>query len=143
MRKRFISITTLALAIFASTAFAQNGTIKIEISGINEIKGLAVIGLYKNSDNFPDVTKSYLGVYLLIKEEKIKYSFSNIPNGTYAIAVFHDRNSNKKLDKNFLGIPKEGYAFSNNAKANFGAPGFDEAKFDLKDTYAAKLKITY
>jgi len=141
--KCFLPLTALFLTIFVSTAFAQNGTIDIEISGINEIKGQAVIGLYKNSDNFPDVTKSYQGVYLEIKEEKIKYSLSNIPNGTYAIAVFHDRNSNRKLDKNFFGIPKEGYAFSNNAKASFGAPGFDEAKFDLKDTYTAKLKITY
>ena len=42
--------------------------------------------------------------------------FNDIPPGTYAIAVFHDENANGKLDKNFLGIPCEGYGASNNVR---------------------------
>jgi uncharacterized protein (DUF2141 family) len=44
----------------------------------------------------------------------------------------HDSNSNQKLDTNWIGIPKEGYGFSNNAKATLGPPSFDQVKFNLK-----------
>jgi small-conductance mechanosensitive channel len=55
-----------------------------------------------------------------------------IPNetpGTYALAVIHDENMNGKLDTNWLGIPIEGYGFSNGAKGLFGAPSFSAARF--------------
>ena len=54
-----------------------------------------------------------------------------IPEGEYAIAVFHDENTNGKLDTNFLGIPKEQYGFSNHAKGQMKPPKFEDAKFKL------------
>ncbi len=68
-------------------------------------------------------------------EKNIQYTFSGIPNGDYTIAVFHDINNNGKLDKNFLGIPKEGYAFSKNAMGTFGPPNFDKAQFKLDSNF--------
>ena len=50
-----------------------------------------------------------------------------MPFGNYAITLFHDENNNMELDTNFLGIPKEPYGFSNNAKSPFGPPGFQAA----------------
>jgi len=55
--------------------------------------------------------------------------FEAIPPGTYALAVIHDENSSGKLETNWLGIPTEGYGFSNDAKAVFGTPSFDAASF--------------
>ena len=51
--------------------------------------------------------------------------------GRYAIAVHHDENDNKEMDLGLLGIPKEGYGFSNNARVIFGPPVFDAASFDV------------
>jgi uncharacterized protein (DUF2141 family) len=68
-------------------------------------------------------------------------SFADVQPGTYAIAVFHDENSNGKLDSNFIGIPREGTGASNNAKGHMGPPKFDDAAF----RYAGgrlELKIT-
>ena len=59
-------------------------------------------------------------------------TFEDLPYGTYAITILHDENGNLKVDANFLGIPKEGYGFSNNARNLFRAPKFEEAKFELK-----------
>ena len=56
------------------------------------------------------------GVVKKIGKGTYKGSFE-IPPGTYAIGVYIDENDNEKLDTNFLGIPKEQYGFSNNAKA--------------------------
>ncbi len=44
----------------------------------------------------------YKGIYLPISSNEIIFIFKNIPNGNYAISIFHDENNNKKLDKNIL-----------------------------------------
>ena len=58
--------------------------------------------------------------------------FKNIPKGRYAIAVFLDENDNYKLDKNFFGIPKEKYGFSNNVLPSLRPATFEESSFDLQ-----------
>lgn len=143
MRKSIISIIVAVFAIFVWTASAKSGTITVEILGIKEIKGQISIALYNKSEDFPETDKSYKGVFVKVTKETVKYTFSNIPNGYYAIAVYHDSNSNNKLDKNFLGIPKEGYAFSKNVFGIIGPPSFHKAKFKLSDTYTAKIKMKY
>lgn len=67
--------------------------------------------------------------------------FSGVASGTYAVAVFHDENSNGKLDTNFLGIPREGVGASNDAQGHFGPPKFDAAAFRFSGG-RIDLKIT-
>lgn len=50
--------------------------------------------------------------------------------GRYAIKVVHDENGNGKLDTNFMGMPVEGYGFSNNPRV-MRMPTFEEAAFEL------------
>tara|TARA_Y100000766_G_scaffold47381_1_gene37630 strand:- start:138 stop:590 length:453 start_codon:yes stop_codon:yes gene_type:complete len=57
---------------------------------------------------------------------------AEVPDGEYAIAAFLDTNANNKMDKNFIGIPKEQYGFSNNAMGRMSAPSFDQAKFSVE-----------
>jgi len=57
--------------------------------------------------------------------------FLDLPEGEYAIAVYHDANGNGKMDSNLMGIPTEDYAFSNNAVGKMGPPSYDQAKFAL------------
>ena len=53
----------------------------------------------------------------------------DLPRGEWAVAITQDMNNNNKIDKNFLGIPTEPYAFSNNIRPTVAAPEFDECKF--------------
>jgi uncharacterized protein (DUF2141 family) len=55
--------------------------------------------------------------------------FRGIPEGTYGLSAFHDKNDNGKLDTNFLGMPVEDYCASNNARGFMGPPSFDDSKF--------------
>lgn len=73
----------------------------------------------------------------------VTLTFKNIPNGVYAISLFHDENLNKKLDKNFLGIPQEGYAFSNNVHHALRAAEFSEANFSLNGNQKIAIKMGY
>lgn len=52
--------------------------------------------------------------------------------GTYAIAIYHDKNANRRFDKNFLGLPSEPYGISNNPPINFGPPSLEDSAFKVE-----------
>jgi uncharacterized protein (DUF2141 family) len=133
MKKVIFSIILLGSYVFAVD-------INIEVQNLKNTVGKVFIGLYNKSKNFTIVSKVYKGVDLYIGSHTLSYTFKEIPYGIYAISIFHDENSNKKLDKNFLGIPNEGYGFSNNAKVMLSIPSFNEAKFKIS-THTVNLKI--
>ena len=64
-----------------------------------------------------------------------------LPHGEYAIAIFVDANRNGKMDKNFLGIPKEQYGFSNNVMGRMAAPSFEQAKFEVTGPTTQNIKL--
>ena len=144
MKKICLPLIVAVFTFFVSMAYAQTGTIHVEISGINDIKGLVSIGLYSDENGFPDKGKEYKGKEVKVTGKTVVHTFKDVPFGTYAIAIFHDTNSNTKLDKNFLGIPKEGYAFSNNVFGALGLPpGFKDASFKLAGNKTVKIKMEY
>jgi len=106
-------------------------TLSIHISGISKIKGSLFIAVFRATDDFPVFGKQYKGIVKEVEGKSQNYNFDNLPEGEYALAIYQDANRNKILDKNLLGIPTEIYGFSNNARRNFSAPSFQEAKFKL------------
>ena len=139
MRK--FSLSILVLVLFALIPCAKSNTITIRVHGIKEIKGKIVIGLYNQAKGFPKVGKQYKGIITKITAKDAIYIFADVPDGDYAIALFHDINSNGKLDYNFLGIPKELYAFSCITSTCLSTPGFNKARFKLKGNHSFKLKL--
>ena len=105
--------------------------LSIHISGISKIKGSLFIAIFRPTDNFPVFGKQFKGIVKEVEGKSQNYTFDNLPEGEYALAIYQDENRNKILDKNLLGIPTEIYGFSNNARRNFSAPSFQEAKFKL------------
>jgi uncharacterized protein (DUF2141 family) len=105
--------------------------LSIHISGISKIKGSLFIAIFRATDDFPVFGKQYKGIVKEVEGKSQNYTFDNLPEGEYALAIYQDENRNKILDKNLLGIPTEIYGFSNNARSTFSAPSFQEAKFKL------------
>jgi len=116
---------------------AQN-TIKVKIINFASDKGVAQIGLFNTETSFLD--KVYKGKEVNIKDQEAVAVFTDIPNGTYAISVFHDKNEDEKLNT-FLGIPTENYAASNNSPSKFGPPKWKDAKFEVRNGKIVKQKI--
>jgi uncharacterized protein (DUF2141 family) len=119
----FLSLISLFILNQSSTSY----DLTINVKGFPSNKGDAYIAIYRVSDDFPVFGKQYKGKTSSISGTASKVVFSNIPSGSYAVAVYHDKNNNKILDKNYLGIPIESYGFSNNARRTFSAPSFSEA----------------
>jgi uncharacterized protein (DUF2141 family) len=112
--------------------------IQLEVTGIKSTIGFIQIAVFKSDTDFDkDI---FIKVIALPASSEVQVSIPNLEVGKYAIAVYHDENKNQKLDKNFVGIPKEGYGFSNNAVGKLGPPKFSETSFSL-DTNLKKLSI--
>ena len=105
--------------------------LSIHISGISKIKGSLFIAIFRATDYFPVFGKQFKGIVKEVEGKSQNYTFDDLPEGEYALAIYQDENKNKILDKNLLGIPTEIYGFSNNARRTFSAPSFQEAKFKL------------
>ena len=138
MKKILLSMMVLVLG---SPIFAQNGDVVVKVTGIENDKGLIQIGLYNSEASFPVYEKVYKGVFPKANKAGVSYTFKNIPAGTYAIAVYHDENSDKELNKNLFGAPKENYGFSNNKFGTFGPPDFKDVSFKVEAGKNTSLSI--
>ncbi len=139
--KTKITILMLLAACFTFPAFSQ-GTLRVEVSNVKEAKGTVNVGLFATEDTF--LKKPTFGKIVKADKEKVIAVFENLPNGTYAISVIHDENENGELDTNFMGIPKEGFGFGNDASGMFGPPSFEKASihWDGKDKQVS-VKLKY
>ena len=78
---------------------------------------------------------------MAIEDSVIDYTFVTLTQGAYALAIYHDENSNGEFDRSFLGWPIEDYVFSNYAEGSFGPPSFEDASFILKDSLLIELEF--
>ena len=136
-----IYLSIIFVLFFTSTLFSQNSSIKVQVSGIDEVVGKLSIGLFKDPIGFPKKNSNNIGITLEVTDVAMENTFSNLEKGEYAIAIYHDENSNGELDRNFLGMPSEDYVFSNYAKGILGPPSFEEAMFVHLDSTKINLDI--
>ncbi len=128
------TMATAILCLFSSFLFAaeQKGDITIKIGNFTDNAGEVLVYLYNSADGFPQEPEKAVNFLMeRIRRQKAEVTFKQVTYGTYAISVFHDQNSNKIMDLNWLGIPKEGYGISNDAKGLMGPPSFRKASFNL------------
>ncbi|WP_447980272.1 DUF2141 domain-containing protein [Candidatus Nitrospira bockiana] len=129
-------IALFAVLVFAdlpAVAFVQSPCpgIHVQILNIRNSTGTVACALFESSVGFPvEFLSSATNVMVIkIRKTQARCDFEDIPPGTYAMAVIHDENMNGKLETNWMGIPTEGYGFSNDAKGMVGAPSFSAASF--------------
>jgi len=124
-------IIAMLIASAISAQLNSHQDIEVNISNIDNNEGKIMIGLYASEGNW--LGNPQKGLIGKIEDGESTTTFKNIPQGVYAISVFHDENNNNDLDMNFMGIPKEDNGCSNNASGLFGPPKWKDAKFKLKD----------
>lgn len=124
---------TFALALLLSplaALAARASDLTVTVQDVDSAKGSVVAAVYDSEASFmkPPLAKT------LLKTKATAGSVSlvvhDLPAGKYAIASFHDENDSGKLATNALGVPTEGYGFSNDAQGVAGPPKFAQAAFD-------------
>ena len=127
-------ISAICLLLVSVTLVSAQYSLRVEINNLENNKGVVIVDLLdKNEETVMDEKSE-------IANNKCTIIFKDLKAGTYAIRCFHDGNNNGELDTNFIGIPKEGFGFSNDACGKFGPKKFSEWLFEVQgDT---KLQIT-
>lgn len=115
----------------------------LSISNIKHIEGTLEIGLFNNGDRFLEEGQAYKTISVEVKSSSEVVVIKDLPMGTYAVSMYHDKNSNGECDRNFFGIPKEPYGFSNNFKPKFSAPTFEDCKFELTVDDSLSIKLIH
>ncbi len=131
----------MALAALTLPAASPVGSFDLEVTGLRNAKGVLQICLTARPDSFPDCKDDPRAVSRTISAAHPTTRFEGLATATYAVAVIHDANSNKKLDT-MMGIPKEGFGFSRNPTITFGPPKFKAACFPL-DGATQQVKMRY
>lgn len=130
---RLFFLLTLSLVGLPSNGFAQTEcpSINVKIQNITNNTGVIACAIFESDKGFPGKFLKFAPKVMItqINGTDASFEFSDIIPGKYAIAVIHNKNCNGKLDKNFLGIPKEGYSFSSDAEVTLSAPSFSDAEF--------------
>jgi len=112
-------------------------SLTIEIDGLRKNSGQILFELKNEKEEL------IAGIIKNIDNNKCTIVIENLKPGNYSFKFFHDENKNKKLDVNWLGIPKEGFCFSNNPSINFGPPSFGQTLFELNRSKVIKCKPEY
>jgi uncharacterized protein (DUF2141 family) len=112
-------------------------TLTIEIHGLNNNNGHVLLEL----SNAKEAVVA--GRTRNISNNRCIIVIDSLKPGMYSFKFFHDENKNEKLDTNWLGIPKEGFGFSNNPSMNFGPPSFEKTIFELNESVLIKCKPKY
>ena len=139
----------LFIFLYLSSIY-EVGASELTINLSNQKKaGTLMLAIYNNANDFESSVinekRSEAGVFkgleLYLEPKESTQLKTEIPDGNYAIAFFIDVNGNKKLDKNFLGIPKEQFGFSNNAMGKLSAPSFEQAMFLIQDKAVQNIRL--
>lgn len=121
----------LMFTLFASYSQAQETQIKI--TDIRSAKGTIILNVFKDNDSY-DKNQPYKQ-FTFDKKALVSGTLNvhfNLEPGIYGITLVDDENEDGKINKNFVGMPKEGFGFSNFFMTKMKKPSFDDFKVDLK-----------
>ena len=131
----------ICLAWASVSAFAQNNSITVVIKNVKDAPGNVAVALFNNEKDF--MKYRFDSKIIEAHGGEVQVVFENVPPGSYAISVLHDENGNNEMDSNIIGMPKEGFGFSNDAMGTFGPPSFEKASFTCPVSQALTVTMKY
>lgn len=124
-------ISAAAAALIAASAGPAQ-ELEIRVERLRNARGDLHLCLTRDPAHFPDCGRDPRAVKRTISaaDAERPIRLAGVEPGSWALSIIHDENRNEKLDT-MLGIPREGFGFSRNPVIRFGAPRFDQVRFDV------------
>lgn len=127
----------LWLSLVALPAAAGEATlVRVTVTNVRDPGGVLLVGVYDREDNWlgvPPAQSIEVPVAPNLRDGTVALEL-RLPPGRYALSLFQDMNGNRRLDTNFIGIPKEASGSSNNPPARWGPPKFADALVTVDGT---------
>ena len=140
----FAIMSVLGCALLSTATTAAAAELRVDVTGLRSGDGEVHLAVFATPETFPDSDGMLAEAIVRAKAAGVHWVFSGLKPGTYALAVYHDENENREFDRGFLGIPLEGFAFSNDATVFFGPPDFADAAVTVPGNGARiTIRMTY
>jgi len=141
LRQAALAALLLALAALASPARAQTASdcstapdqvrLQISVTGMRNTAGSVTVTIYPDEpDHFLDGKYKLARQAVPVTLPVTHLCFAFAKPGYYAVALFHDENNNGHFDTTLLGLPAEGFGFSNNPTLYLGPPDLSKVRFE-------------
>jgi uncharacterized protein (DUF2141 family) len=141
MIKKILFLKILLLLLLPARS-GNSQTVEVIITGIRSEKGQIVIGVFKDDESFQKeesfMEKRFVKSGISNRERRVQFS---LETGIYGLSLLDDENSNGKMEYNFLGIPKEGFGFSDYYHKGIKKPKFDSYKFSINKDQTKRITI--
>jgi uncharacterized protein (DUF2141 family) len=141
MIKKILFLKILLLLLLPARS-GNSQTVEVIITGIRSEKGQIVIGVFKDDESFQKeesfMEKRFVKSGISNREMRVQFS---LETGIYGLSLLDDENSNGKMEYNFLGIPKEGFGFSDYYHKGIKKPKFDSYKFSINKDQTKRITI--
>lgn len=135
--KSLIFLFGMLIGIFPT----NNPQLTIKISNIEKTKGEIKVGIFNTDRNFLKEGAAIRNYSVKVDKNTAVLTITDLPKGEYAVSMYHDENSDNECNRNFIGIPKEPYGFSNNIKPKMSAPKYNDCKFTFEENKTLNIKL--
>jgi uncharacterized protein (DUF2141 family) len=129
------------LMVFLPVLLLSQYRLEVEAVGVASSEGSIEVAIYREEAGFLKTEYVYRNAGAQATEGMTRVVFESLPEGQYALAVFHDENGNDELDTNWIGIPKEPFGFSRARMKTFGPPKFHECVITLNEDLVVQVPL--
>lgn len=141
--KRAILPCLLALPLLGNAPAPEPVRLEIALAGLRSTNGDVRLCIWHSPRRFPDGKCEDEGQQIIVRASQQVALTVPLAPGDYAVSLLHDENGNGKLDKNLLGIPKEGVGFSQNPRLAFGPPSYAATRFGVASDTTETIRLKY
>lgn len=142
-RRVALSLLTGGLLVTAAPVAADGASVVVEVEGLRSARGRVRGALFDSSRGWTEEGRQIATCEGEIERGRATCVMGELPAGDYAFAFLHDEDDDGELDRNFIGLPDEGYGFSNDASPGLGPPSFDSARFHHAGTTHLTVHARY
>lgn len=139
---KLVFVFIFSVAAFFATA--QTSDLVVKVNNLEVIEDSKImVALYNSEDSYFDSEQIYRKLEVAVDSTTVFFTISDLPEGTYALTMFHDEDNNDEMDRKWYGPPKEGYAFSNNFTSSIRPARFNDASFELNVDKTLEIEMVY
>lgn len=133
MQSAILGRTLLSFALLSASLASHAASIEVKVQGVVGGKGQVKVAVCDKATFLKNCVHTASAPAL---QGETVVTVRDVPPGTWAVLSYQDVNDNGELDRNVIGIPKENYGFSRDARGRFGPPSFEDAAFEVRDEKA-------
>jgi uncharacterized protein (DUF2141 family) len=122
-------IVAFLLALWALPAAAAELVVAVETP--RSADGNIRAGVFDSAATWLDGKRALKRVAVPATQPATVFAFADLPPGSYAVALYHDENENATHDRNFLGMPVEGYGFTRDPTILLSPPSYEDCVIEV------------